>query len=161
MSKQPSKTRKEALEELSGYGIKGTKVYLIDVIPLIEMIWADGMAQDNEIAILYEYLEKHVAHINNLAGENILTFKAAHSFVSSFLKRRPDPGLLKILRSLISPIRFSTSETAVSEAVRESLLAACIDIATSSVSEVPDGLHDRFNFDEKRCFFEILESFER
>jgi len=38
------------------------------------------------------------------------------------------------------------------------LLAACLDIAASSVTQYPYGLHDRFAPEEKRCFFEILES---
>jgi len=43
-------------------------------------------------------------------------------------------------------------------ALRGSLLAACLDIASSSVIEYPYGLGERFNPAEKRCFFEILES---
>jgi len=42
--------------------------------------------------------------------------------------------------------------------LKESLLAACLDIASSSVTQYPYGLHDRFTPQEKRCFFEILQS---
>ena len=58
----------EAIEELEHFGISGAQIYLIDLIPLIEMIWADGKAQDAEVSILDDYLKKHVKHINSTAG---------------------------------------------------------------------------------------------
>ena len=156
--KRPEVIRKEALERLSDYGIEGAKIYLIDLIPLIEMIWADGKAQDSEVVILEDYLNKHVKHINRMAGYEVLTFELAWDFVLQFLRDRPDPELLKILRSMIVPVRLSTSDTDGNRALRESLLSACLDIASSAVLEYPYGLNERFNPAEKRCFFEILES---
>ncbi len=51
-------TREEAIEDLSRFGIKEPYTYLLDIIPLIEMIWADGEAHDSELAVLDEYLHK-------------------------------------------------------------------------------------------------------
>ena len=158
MTKTPKLTRQEALDELKRYGITGSQIYLIDIIPLLEMIWADGKAQDGEVAILEDYLEKHVIHINELANCELLTLEGARSFVLQFLRKRPDTELLKTLRSLVAPVRLSSSDTAENNALRESLLAACLDIASSSVIEYPYGLGERLNPAEKRCFFEILES---
>ena len=45
-------TREQAIEDLSMFGIKEPYMYLIDIIPLIEMIWADGEAHESELAIL-------------------------------------------------------------------------------------------------------------
>ena len=58
----------DAIAELEGFGITGAQIYLIDLIPLIEMIWADGKAQDSEVSILADYSKAHVKHINQLAG---------------------------------------------------------------------------------------------
>lgn len=147
-----------AIEELRKYGIKGPQVYLIDIIPLIEMIWADGRVQKGEIDVLDDYLEKHVNHINKLAGYDILNLEDAEKFVSLFLKKRPNGDLLKTLRSFIAPVRLSSSDTDLCNIFRESLLAACLDIASSAVTDYPYKLNDRFNPQEKQCFFEILES---
>jgi len=44
--------RDHIIEDLEKYGIKNEEIYLIDIIPLIEMIWADGMVQKCEVDIL-------------------------------------------------------------------------------------------------------------
>jgi hypothetical protein len=150
--------RQKALKDLEAYEIKGAEVYLIDIIPLIEMIWADGKAQEGEIRILEDHLRKHVKHINELAEGEIITFDMARNFCLRFLRNRPDPGLMKTLRSLVAPIRLSTSDSQLNNALRDSLLATCLDIASSCVVKYPYGLNERFNPDEKRCFYEILES---
>ncbi|MGD8762524.1 MAG: hypothetical protein PVG87_09480 [Desulfobacteraceae bacterium] len=149
----------EAIEELERFGISGAQVYLIDLIPLIEMIWADGKAQDAEVSILADYLKNHVKHINAMAGYEALSLETAKAFVTKFLEKRPDPQLLATLRSFIAPVRLTTSDPDKREKLKASLLAACLDIASSSVTDYPYGLNDRFNPDEKNCFFEILESF--
>jgi hypothetical protein len=110
-------TREQALAILRRHGIRGAEVYLIDLIPLVEMIWADGKAQESEVAVFEEYL--------------------------------------------VSAVRLSSSDAARNEELRESLLAACVDIAASSVATHPYAAGERFDEAEKRSFFEILESIER
>lgn len=160
MRKDPVMTRREAIEELRHYGIQGSEVYLIDIIPILEMIWADGRAQDSEVAILDDYLRRHVDHVKRLAGYAVLTIETARKFVMRFLRKRPAPELLRTLRGFIGPVRLGSSDSAENEEIQDSLLAACLDIASSAVTQYPYGLHDRFNEDEKRCFFEILETLE-
>ena len=158
MNREVREARKEAVKKLRRYGIEGVYVYLIDVIPLIEMVWADGTAQDSEIAIIDAYLHEHVNHINMIAGSDFLSFEEAHDFISGFLRTKPDPEFLKTLRSLVAPVRLSTSDRDFNDAVRESLLATCLDIASSAAAQYPHKLSDRFDPAEKRCFFEILDT---
>jgi hypothetical protein len=148
----------EAIEKLENYGITGAQVYLIDLIPLIEMIWADGKAQDAEVSLLADYLKNHVEHINDMAGYKALHLDEAKIFATRFLENRPDPQLMATLRSFIAPVRLKSSDQDRSAELKESLLAACLDIASSSVIDYPYGLHERFTPEEKRCFFEILKS---
>jgi len=161
MTKGQTLLYEEAVEELNRFGISGAQIYLIDLIPLIEMIWADGKAQVTEVSILVDYLKKHVKHINRLAGHRALTLEDAKAFVTIFLKKRPDPELLATLRSFIAPVRLAGSDPEQSENLKKSLLAACLDIGTSSVTAYPFEPNQRFNTAEKRCFFEILESFSK
>ena len=160
MSARPPLTRPVAVAELRRFGIRGPLVYLIDLIPLIEMIWADGKAQECEIDFLDDYLRRHVAHVNELAGHTILVFDDARAFLERYLEERPDPELLRTLRSFVAPIRLSSSDAGQNEAIKASLLASCLDIAASSVTEYPFSPGERFNADEKRAFFEILASLE-
>ena len=153
-------TRESAIDILGCYGIEGEDVYLIDIIPLIEMIWADGMVLDTEILLLDDYICRHVNHINTQAGYEIITVEHARAFAQQFLIDRPAPELLRTIRSLIPPVRSSVSDPAANEALRESLIAACLDIASSSTSEYPYELDERFRLAEKYCFFDILDSLE-
>ena len=153
-------SRGKALEELEKFGIKGNDVYFIDIIPLIEMIWADGQAQDGEMAIFNEFLQKHVKHLNKLAGFEAFTVNDARKFVARFFKKRPSPNLLKTLRQLSICVGTSCADPGENAAHKESLLGVCLDIAASSTTQLPYGLHDRFEPSEKRCFFEILDTLE-
>jgi len=151
-------TRRAALEILRRHGIEGAQVYLIDVIPLIEMIWADGKAQESEIHIFEQYLERHVALVNEMAGYQLLALGEARAFVLRFLQERPPPELLASLRDLVVAVRLSSSDDERNAALRASLLAACLDIAASSVARYPYDHGERFDDEEKRSFFEIMDS---
>lgn len=152
-----SLTREEVIEELSEYGIEGVYVYLIDIIPLIEIMWADGKVQDAEVSILNDYLKKIVERINLLACGAVISLEEAQRFAGQFLQKRPGVKLLEKLRSYVSMVRLKDSDKEYDEKT-DSLLAACLDIASSSVISYPYGMGERFNADEKRCFFEILDS---
>jgi hypothetical protein len=160
MNKITEFTRAEAADELEKYGIEGSFLYLVDIIPLIEMIWADGNAQDSEIEIFDHYLEKHVKWVNAHANFQALTFKDAKAFADNFLKKRPSPELLKTLRLLLSRLHNASENEEFKSSLKKSLLAACIDIAASAVTEYPYEFSNRFNPAEKKCFFEIVDSLE-
>ncbi len=146
---------KEAVERLKRFGITDEKVYLVGLILLIEMIWADGQAQQGELDVLEDFLEQHVDKINKRAGCRILELQDAKKFVKPYIDKRPSPESIKSLRELVKPVCF-TSEKEINENLKEDLLYACMDIAAISVTEYPFGLHERFNEEEKRCFFKML-----
>ena len=152
--------REEILDQLKSLGITGKDIYFIDYIPLIEMIWADGEIQDAEMDIFYEFLEKHVAHLNKMAGYNAFKLEDAVQFVSAFFKERPSPEILKSLRKLAAHSGLFQGDAQKRVQFEKSLLAVCLDIGASSVRKYPFGLQERFNNEEKRCFFEIFDTFE-
>ena len=153
--------REEIMEQLKSFGITGKDVYFIDYIPLIEMIWADGQPQQGEMNIFYDFLEKHVAHLNKMAGYKAFKLEEAVQFVSGFLKERPSPEMLKTLRNLAVHSGLFQEDSKKRAYFEKSLLAICLDIGASCVTKYPYGLHERFNVDEKRCFFEIFDTFEK
>lgn len=158
-----SKLRQQAINKLRQYGIENEDVYLIDFIPLIKIMWADGIIQKSELQIFNEYVKKHVAHINEVAGYKIMTISKAKKFINRFLnKNEQDEELLNTLLFLIKPVRLSTSDSNYNESVRNSILSFCIDIASSAVKEpCKNILHDRFCLDEKLCYFEILDALKK
>lgn len=100
--------RQEALDFLASLGIEKEKIHLIDLVPLIEMIWADGKVQPGELVILKRWLHKHVEHINQMAGYKIIRLSDAMAFAQRFLIRQPKQGLLKKIRHCIGPVRMHT-----------------------------------------------------
>ena len=151
-------SRNEALSELEHFGIRGQNIYFIDFIPLVEMIWADGCAQEGERRVLDRYIRHHVARLNQMAGYDAFDLAAAQAFVESFLRDRPSPQLMRVLRQLVAAAGLAGGDKPHNEAARQSLLAVCLDIAASCTTSYPYGLDERFDANEKRCYFEILET---
>ena len=102
-------SRTNAVKALEGFGITGEQVYLIDLIPLIEIMWADGQIQKGEVAVLEDYIEKHVNQVNRQAGCHILSFQMARDFVDRFIDERPSSELMKTLRDFIKPVRMANA----------------------------------------------------
>ena len=94
------------MARLSRYGIEGKQIYLIDLIPLIEMIWAGGQAKAEKIDFLYNFIKRHINHINRLAGYVVLSMADAINFTGPYLTSRPNMALLKKLRECIIPVRI-------------------------------------------------------
>ncbi|UCD78435.1 MAG: hypothetical protein JSW26_23975 [Desulfobacterales bacterium] len=159
--KKRVKLREEILEQLKSFGITGKDVYFIDYIPLIEMMWADGQTQQAELEIFYEFLEKHVEHLNQMAGYEAFKLEDAVQFVARFLKERPSPEILETLRNLAACSGLHQANQKQRTLFEKSLLTLCLDIASSSVIDYPCGVQERFSAAEKRCFFEILDTFEK
>jgi len=151
-----SRLRMDALEQLEKYGIKGKDIYFIDIIPLIEMVWADGHNQDAELAIIEHFFYDYIEHLNKSCGYKAFSQEDAQKFLSRFFKKRPEPELLKTLRELVFKAKDYSLQK--NKEIRDSLLARCLDIAASSTTEYPYGLFDRFNLNEKKCYFEICEA---
>ena len=51
------------------------------------MIWADGRAQPAELSLLETFVRKHVARINAMANQQLLTYSSAGERFDSDEKR--------------------------------------------------------------------------
>lgn len=151
-------TRPEAVERLERHGIDGTDVYLLDLIPLIEMMWADGLLQGPEQDLFDRFMLDHVEAINALAGTAVLSADQARRFASRFLAERPDDGLLRELRDLVPPMRLQSSDAAGNEVRRRAIVEWCLDIGAACVTGYPYGSRERFKDVEKARFFSILRA---
>lgn len=150
-------TFNDAVKRLAHFGIKEEQVYLIELIPLVEMSWADGRIQKAEVAILIEYLKAHVNSINRLAGCKVISEESAIDFIKGFLNNRPDPELLDAVQKIIADTRINNKPPDQAECNRMAVLNGCLDIAASAVTKYPYGLTERFTAEEKTCYHKIQE----
>lgn len=145
----------DAAKKLARFNIRQQQIYLIDLVLLCEMAWADGKIQIGEQNILFDYLNSHVDSINRLAGCEVLDYADAQEFITRFLDERPDQELLETIREVIPAIRIANKEFEVAERTRLDILNACLDIAASSVTKYPYGLKERFTAEEKEFYHKL------
>jgi len=154
-------SRNRILQELENeFDIHGGQFYLLGLIPLIEMTWADGEAQDHEISLVKEYLHSHVAELrSHIEDEDFLTADEINTFLARFLDKRPDPRLLARLRELAASLIIEGSAQGTDNAEVSRILDYCLDIAAASTPHYPYGPHDRFSDEEKKMLYEIMKTF--
>lgn len=145
----------DAVKKLARFGIKEEQIYLIDLVLLVEMAWADGRIQKAEINHLHKNLKTHVKSINRLAGCQVLSEESAIEFITGLLKNRPDPEMLEAVRRVIADIRISNKPLQEAEGNRLAILNGCLDIAASAVITNTDGITERFTKEEKACYHSI------
>jgi len=151
-------TFREAVLQLAAMGIKGSDVYLIDLVLLCEMSWADGMTQKAEREIINEYLCYHVNSINRLAGCIVLKCEEAQQFIGRFLDQEPDNATFEKIRELLPVLRLQNKGKSEAETIRMDILNACLDIAASSVTRYPYGSGERFTEEEKEYYHKLVEA---
>lgn len=151
-------------EELLGlleseHGITGPEVYLLELVPLIEMAWADGRPRPAEVKLLYEFALHRLAELDEIAGVDVLTAEQVNGFLDRFLSTAPDRESLRALRRLAIAFILEHSDASVNETRRRAILEYCLDIGAASVGRYPYGRHERFGASEKALMLELVESF--
>lgn len=53
----------EALRIFAGFELQPKHLYLLEIIPLIDILWADGESQAAEVRLIYWYAVKHLARL--------------------------------------------------------------------------------------------------
>jgi hypothetical protein len=151
--------REEALMRLGLFGIKGKRVYLIDLIPLIEMIRAGGQLQSEKIDYLDHYTKQHLRHINQMAGYLLLSMADATQFTAPYLIAHPDMTHLKKIRECITPVRLGETRNDYGDLIMRRILSACLDLLSISLAQYPDELRGEYCSEERSMYLDILESF--
>ena len=146
---------RDAVDRLACFNITGEQIYLIDLIPLVEMAWADDRIQHSEVEILHQYLKDHVKTINRLAGCRVLSEEGAISFITDLLQSRPDKALVDEVVKIIADYRVDNRTTEEALETKTLILNGCLDIAASAVTKYPYGLTERFTEEEKLCYHRI------
>lgn len=156
---EPSMQFKDAVAKLETFGISGVNIYLIDLLPLIDLMWADGRIQENEKIIFDVYTENRIDDLNkSFEGAIRLSKDSVMEFFTPYLETRPSPELMKGIGEILNAVLMSSSDQAWSTKVRSSLLATALDIASSNVATYPYKSDERFSLKEKECFFALVQN---
>ncbi|MBL9038687.1 MAG: hypothetical protein JNG84_09255 [Archangium sp.] len=96
----------EALRVLATLGFTGSDVYLAELIPVVEMAWADGAISPGERAMLEARCEAVVERLNTQCGARLFTLGKALKVLDQLTRRRLTPAqrveALQALRTLWS-----------------------------------------------------------
>ncbi len=134
----------------SEFNLKDTDFYFLDLIPLIEMLWADGMNQEGELKILYNFVIEHIAKLDQLSETSVISVADANSFLDRFAHQRPDPQLVEELMALFHGKSGSD---------RRTILNYCMDIAAACTTHYPFGLQERVMREEKNLLQKLFWEF--
>jgi hypothetical protein len=145
----------DALETLVGeFGLTPETIYLLPLMPLIEVMWADGVAQPAEISIFYDCLTRHLADLYNQAdGEEVISVEVAEKFAGDFLNTRPDPEKMRRLRDLSVQLLNHSHDAKL----RRSVMDNCLDLAAIAVTRYPYERRERVMSAEKRVLHELFQ----
>lgn len=140
---------------LKEHGLDPETVYLLELIPLIDMIWADGSNQAQEVALLRRFARDHRARLcRAAAGLEVVTAAQVDAFIDRFTAERPPRRLLADLQAL------SLSRLRGRREAAEIVVAACMDIAAACVESYPYPLGERLMAEEKRRLRELILALE-
>ena len=151
--------REDALFRLSLYGIEGKRVYLIDLIPLIEMIWAGGQLQPEKIDFLDHYIKQHNRHINQMAGYLVLSMADATQFTAPYLASHPNMANLIKIRECIMPVRLGETGNDYGDMIMRRIMSACLNLLSISLEQFPHDLQNEYCAEERGMYLDILDGF--
>ena len=138
------------------YDLKEPDFYFLDLMPLIEIIWADGKNQDAELALLYKFTIEHIANLDKAAGSPVVTVDDANDFLDRFAHQKPPAALLSRLQHLAVHALNSEHEYA-----RKNIMEYSMDIAAACTLRYPYGMQERINTSEKILLDKLFEAFNQ
>ncbi len=141
---------------LDKYDLKDAHIYLLELIPVIEMIWADGKNQEKELKILYQFTVEHLCRISkNSEGVEVVAQEDIYSFVDRFTRAQPSQEMLSDLRQLCIEKLAAKPEDQRKETTGH-ILSYCMDIAAACVNTYPYKFNERIVEQEKKLLIELI-----
>ena len=138
------------------YDLKETDIHLLDLIPLIEMIWVDNQNQNEEINILYRFALEHLCKLEDENGNSPITEEDVNSFLDRFTQEQPYAQMLKDLRELcIDQIGAQTNQSEQRNR-KDAILDHCLDIAAACAAAYPYKYNERLAVSEKTLIRELF-----
>ncbi len=141
---------------LERHNLKPQHTYLLELIPLIEVMWVDGRNQHKEISIIKEITQRHVSKLNSLVeGITVISEQDAKEFLDRFLHTRPKERLLTVLRELT--VDWLKDKGQIHNK-GDSIMSYCLDIAAACAST--EKFDDRIVQQEKALLKELATNLD-
>lgn len=122
---------------LSQHNFPSSFLYLAPVLPIVQVMWADGRNQMPERAKLHVILANHRETLSEIAGGvELVSANDIELFDQTFIAQRPDSQILDAFVGLAGDLLASRemtfgSETAQSLFNSDQLFHACLEIAAT------------------------------
>lgn len=137
------------------FDLKPADFYFLNLIPLIEVLWADGINHPQELKILYHFLIEHIAFLDKQAGDQVVTIEDANDFLDRFAHQRPSERLLKRLHDIILQLNHHSFTEQ-----KHTILDYCMDIASACTNTYPYPLRGRVAEEEKKLLKGLFKAFD-
>lgn len=153
-------SRVEILDELTEHhGFAAHDVFLLPLVPLVEMVLVDGAAQQAEMEILTDYAAQLLDCLKEQAqGVEVVHPEQATRFLNRLFAIGSDHARLKRLRKLCLRLIQLNSDRQWVMGQEQTLLEYCLDIAAASVLEYPYAARGRIVEQEKLLLADLVRS---
>lgn len=147
---------------LTQHGLPPSFIYLAPVLPIVQVMWADGRNQIPERAKLHLIMQAHSQALSDLAeGVEVVSTENLERFHEMFISNQPDMDMLTTLTGVATDLLRQHPDNADGQAGllydRAQLLHACIEIAATCESEMRHSAGHLFSqriVEEERRFIE-------
>ncbi|MDK8465911.1 hypothetical protein [Marinobacter sp. SS13-12] len=134
---------------LSQHDLPPSLIYLAPVIPVVQVMWADGRNQIPERAKLQVIIQEHCRALAELAeGMEVVSQADIDIFDRTFVAQKPDPSTLwpffEVASELLSRRNNEQKATTDSLYQREKLFQACLEIAATCPADMGNGANEMF-----------------
>jgi len=145
-------------ELLERHGFKLSHVYLLELIPIIEMMWADERNQAAEVGIMRTITQRHLDVLNQFAeGVTVISSADVDEFLNKLTTTRPSAELLKALRDITIDHLKNKGQL---QAKNQTIFNYCVDMAAACVTQFPYKFDERIVESEKQLLLELIQALD-
>lgn len=145
---------------LKQHGLNENHIYLLELIPLIQMMWADGKNQDEEIAILNRFAMQHLARLSHLNDDVMpISVEATNEFLNRFIQNPPSDDLIEDLKTVCIRRLNEKPDSMTAQSQADDIVNFCIDIAAACAEQYPYEFDERIVKEEKRVLKTLIQDF--
>ncbi|MCP5162122.1 MAG: hypothetical protein H6999_00230 [Hahellaceae bacterium] len=137
---------------LTRYSLPERFIHFLDVMPLIEMVWADGKNQWKEREIVRDFLHEKISAYRSDFGFEVIAEADLRQVLDFFLKQRPDADMLAELRECARERILKRGDDAYWNALTD----RCMDIAAACALRYPYRNDERIVTEEKQLLRELI-----
>ncbi|MGC8119326.1 hypothetical protein [Marinobacter sp. VGCF2001] len=134
---------------LSQHDLPSSFIYLAPVLPIVQVMWADGKNQIPERAKLHVIIENHCRALSELAGGmQVVPREDIELFDSLFIAQKPEPATLSPFFDVAAELVKEKASVRMAENdslyLKDQLFQACLEIAAACPASVGDRVDDAF-----------------